>query len=1004
MSFKVNLCCVLFICVQVCFGQKHFSSSTEDYIYEDNDEYHEDESYLLDEDFDTHVTQDLPNHENLYKNNDHTLRISIPTTHRPNYAKLLNNGYRESTTLNKLPKIRKLNRSAVLSKIDDKSIIKKTFTNLPNNNDETDRINKEYEDTVTEYYETIPTNLNLESVISVVTTKSVINNTVVPSFVTLSANKEDVSDIIVDTTDNWMVLGSIQTSKSISELRLFDIYDEEEKIKTNIKVGTIEGKLKSKSSTESLIDKLDRVQSDLSNRLLTADLKDTKNNLTIIQDNHGIINNTTENLKKNNEESKINIGFEFSDISTHLKHDTSYKKPSLKTKNIKEVLPKIQPVEDISKFLPPSFATNSSIKHAQIKNDTYLNSKQNNSPEVPNNLNLKHLFNQAKLVDISAFLPSKFSNNLPTNTSIIPTITTKPTTVQDTINTNMYFPKIEKNNISTTRDSKITNNEKHQEDSILKNTSNIDLSSFLNPDYKMGLDITAATQSPESTTMAKSNNIKLDNIFKNIASDDLSSFLPPGYKIGSDITATQTVKNNFNNKGLLPSDYKFNNNSKSEKNMSVGHTNQEKYNIKADDVSIFLPPGYKLHTYKQTTTTTDANKYRTSSVITSTMATPTSTSTGVFKVVYPTRKNKKISRTTTTSKNTLTTRSTTQPTIHIGWPSRATTVFTGWPTSSTTPISIEKLLEAAKSTTTTTEKEEEITVYTTTTSTTTTTIRPTTPGTCETDCDLAGTIKLLDGVKWTPELLDRNTKEWQILSNEVKTQLEDIFRKSAKLNKWLKKIRIDGFSKGSVLVDYFVELKNLDEKINTAQIKNLFYQSLKQDSINSEKFLDDDDFEETLGLGKFVLDSNYTDFVVIPRQYQNIFNENEEKLLLPQWTIAAIVIGLASLLFVIIFGVTVIINREKNYKKQLAPSLSHGMLNHIDKNSLGRLENYGAQQHAVYDLEWITERDVLKKEPGPKNNFDSWKSDWNGHYFNAYYGKNSQMYDERNPHYPNSQF
>lgn len=40
---------------------------------------------------------------------------------------------------------------------------------------------------------------------------------------------------------------------------------------------------------------------------------------------------------------------------------------------------------------------------------------------------------------------------------------------------------------------------------------------------------------------------------------------------------------------------------------------------------------------------------------------------------------------------------------------------------------------------------------------------------------------------------------------------------------------------------------------------------------------------------------------------------------------------------------------------------------------------------------------------GPSG-FDSWRSEWNGHYFNAYYGKNNmQMYDGGMPH-SNSHF
>lgn len=127
---------------------------------------------------------------------------------------------------------------------------------------------------------------------------------------------------------------------------------------------------------------------------------------------------------------------------------------------------------------------------------------------------------------------------------------------------------------------------------------------------------------------------------------------------------------------------------------------------------------------------------------------------------------------------------------------RATTEFTGWPTPSTTPISIEKLLEAARTasgSTSTANPTITVTTATTTTTTTTTTPKPTTPGVCNNDCDLAGTIKLVGGAEWMPELLDRNTKEYQILANEVQTQLENVYSKSDSLRKWYKKIKIDGF-------------------------------------------------------------------------------------------------------------------------------------------------------------------------------------------------------------------
>lgn len=58
-----------------------------------------------------------------------------------------------------------------------------------------------------------------------------------------------------------------------------------------------------------------------------------------------------------------------------------------------------------------------------------------------------------------------------------------------------------------------------------------------------------------------------------------------------------------------------------------------------------------------------------------------------------------------------------------------------------------------------------------TTTTTTTTVRPTQPGTCHVQCDLAGTIKIVDGVRWKPELLDHNTVEWKNLAKEVQIQV-----------------------------------------------------------------------------------------------------------------------------------------------------------------------------------------------------------------------------------------
>lgn len=103
---------------------------------------------------------------------------------------------------------------------------------------------------------------------------------------------------------------------------------------------------------------------------------------------------------------------------------------------------------------------------------------------------------------------------------------------------------------------------------------------------------------------------------------------------------------------------------------------------------------------------------------------------------------------------------------------RPTTEFK-WPTpSTTTPISIEELL--ARATMSVSELLVPITKVlstTSTTTTTTTTPRPTTPGICEQDCEVAGTIRITGNASWVPELLDRNTQEWQNLANEIEREV-----------------------------------------------------------------------------------------------------------------------------------------------------------------------------------------------------------------------------------------
>lgn len=139
-----------------------------------------------------------------------------------------------------------------------------------------------------------------------------------------------------------------------------------------------------------------------------------------------------------------------------------------------------------------------------------------------------------------------------------------------------------------------------------------------------------------------------------------------------------------------------------------------------------------------------------------------------------------------------------------------------------------------------------------------------------------------------------------------------VFIKSAILRKWFKNVRIDAFSPGSILVDYFVELEDLSQRINTQEIRVLFHDSLR--TYNAHRW-NETRIKGPTRLGEFIIDPKSTDFVVIPKLNipQQIEKNNR---LIPQWAIAIIVISVGGLL-IVVFAVSVIVkfdNRENKKK------------------------------------------------------------------------------------------
>ncbi|KAF5308399.1 hypothetical protein FQR65_LT06220 [Abscondita terminalis] len=693
---------------------------------------------------------------------------------------------------------------------------------------------------------------------------------------------------------------------------------------------------------------------------------------------------------------------------------------SLKTDDI---LKNITPA-DISAFLPPGYkapvaesSSKPSIDLSMLlpsdhKPKSAL-SKPNGTavyrPSFKNPLNKTDVFKKSKQDDVSALLPPGY----------------KPPIEENSNSSDMIeniLKKIKQDNIAALLPPgyKPPEDEKSKNKSdvitgLLKKSKQDDLSAFLPPGYKP-----PGEEKPKDVIAGILKKSKEDDVsaflppgYKSVKSttakpqlditklDDIRAFLPPGFKLTTEKSNIDSILPKSNSDDLskfLPPGYKppkEENESSSDKKLSDLFEN-----AKQDDVGAFLPPGYKSRfSSSKSTTTTETS----TTTVEQTKETTTSSN---FKVVFPSRPGG-VNRKTQKPSSSKDQGANTPLTIVKGWPSRATTEFTGWPTPSTTPLSIEKLLERARAavgaTTSTTSATVSTTTVTTTT-TTTTTPRPTTPGMCVSECDLAGTIKLIGGAKWVPELLDRNTKEWQILANEVQYQLEDVYSKSDVLSKWYKKIRIDGFSKGSVLVDYLVELNNVSREINTKDLKGLFHDALEEalaKNANTREAKSSDlgknaDDDNKLLLGNFMVDPTYTDFVVLPKQILPTVGYAEDNVLLPQWAIAIIVIGLASLLFVIIFGVTVIINKQKNAKKKQPSTLTEEMLNELNKNHMGGIDNYGAED--LYNMEDVWndkpyETKLPKKRSAGSlhdnsmpNIYDSWRSEWNGYYYNTYYG------------------
>ena len=552
-----------------------------------------------------------------------------------------------------------------------------------------------------------------EVVVSVVTTKSVVNNTIIPSVTPLPTVATGIDG--ENSTDTWVVVASVQTSRSVSgarylpspnveqDQRLKLLNEEEEEIETTteeIVTTTLPPTTtKTKTSTESLIDKLDRVQSDLSSSLLTGGFNNEGNNIAVI----------TENMSDKIATTMLDVGI--TSPEPPLSSSTTTK-PSIPDVQIRKFSPFARPSttsrpkktyetfrqEDLSGLLPPGFKPKyQNRKTTTTQSSINLDIPQGDEPprdEVKNSTTGRSsgLSNNTKITvqDVTAFLPPGYkpaSKEKDDSSRLLAEILGK-----------VKQPKADETQNKTLFD-------------IIKNDN---IAAFLPPGYK-----------PSSTTPKPENTSIVDTVISKAKPDDISAFLPPGYKPPEDSNKKDKsvkVAKQDDISSFLPPGYKSFKTSTTEKTKSVESLlakakpvddlsallppgfkpsgppkTKGMDNLFAEakplDVSAFLPPGYKARTTQKPLTTVAekvppsllppgfklkdlpaGTREITTSSTTSTTSTTSKPSGGGFKVVFPSRPGggtrKSATRLTTPKASNPEEPQVTPPSIQKGWPSR----------------------------------------------------------------------------------------------------------------------------------------------------------------------------------------------------------------------------------------------------------------------------------------------------------------------------------------------
>lgn len=507
-----------------------------------------------------------------------------------------------------------------------------------------------------------------EEVVSVVTTKSVVNGTYkVPEITSRPQSTiqmdSDVSEITTEealsdtkdskpnqppnATESWVVVASVQTSRSVSGARFlpFPAVAQEEKKQTLAEMDEKEeatlvknkfdtsttteeytetATTKPSLSTESIIDKLDDIQSRLSSGFLSGGFKAENQDFAVLTEM------PHENVTKEEPTTPttpIQIFTVKSTTSTSttertapeplpvtIKKFSPYSRPSPTTPKPKPKISSFDSIkkDDLTGLLPPGFKARPSFKDRKITTTTEKQETVTENKTAFTSAILKSKINIPG--DISAFLPKGYK----------PPKDEKPFSIDD----------------------------------LLKNTKNDDISHFLPPGYKKSENTDITTTTTEKAAKNK------QGLLANAEKLDISAFSPKGYKLLTTTTEKPSSKSDIlaqakplDISAFLPPGFKLN-------ETTTDKTKPILNNVKFADVSSLLPPGFKLD-----------QKNKTEEKSNQTVETTTKAAANNFKIVFPSRPGagkpgKRLTTPKPSNEGGSGGAGVSLPSIHKGWPSR----------------------------------------------------------------------------------------------------------------------------------------------------------------------------------------------------------------------------------------------------------------------------------------------------------------------------------------------